>query len=138
MILASLLSLAVATAPAAITTTINHASGPVTAVYSGRISIDRQQVGTIAPPGRASTLRCRWVAHLIVDRRASATDGATAGRTFTRSAIAQGSRPGWCGSGAARIDAAVATEAERHLALAAAEDRRLLLDEIERIAAGGG
>lgn len=138
---AFILSLAmVAGAPeAAITRTLDHHSGPLTAEYRGTLLIEETQVGTVAPPGRPSTLRCSWTAHLNVDRTAMGAEGIVASRTFTRSNIAQGSRPGWCrGQSDARTSVADRVDHTAHLAAAADEDEALLAAELDRIVQSRG
>lgn len=79
-----------------LTRTIDHSNGAVTAEYRGNVEIATKQIGTVAPGGRQSTLRCMWTANLQVEREAIGGDGLIAVRSFSSPAVAEGSRPGWC------------------------------------------
>ncbi|MBB5712234.1 hypothetical protein [Sphingomonas xinjiangensis] len=116
---------------------VEHRSGPVRADYRGTVVIEHKQVGSVAPPGRASTLRCAWSARLEVDRVATTAAGAQASRSFATPEVARGSRTGWCGTSRDAIARAVAAglrDAERHLAAAARDDRPALLSQVDRLA----
>ena len=123
--------------PAAVhTVSIQHASGPVEAEYRGEVDVQHRQIGSPAPGGRPSTLRCAWTAHLAVDRIATSTSNAMASRNFTRNDIASGSRPGWCRTNRAVIARDVAArigDVERHVALAAQDDTPALQAELDRL-----
>lgn len=118
--------------------TVQHVSGPVQADYRGRISIVHRQVGSPAPAGRPSTLRCIWTANLLVDRTAHISTGSVAARTFSQDRIASGSRNGWCKSNNTAIARDVAArigDAGRHVAVAADQDRATLHAELDRLTA---
>lgn len=115
---------------------VPHASGAIDARYRGDVVVRHKQVGTVAAPGRASTLRCRWEAHLAVERQAHHASGAAAIRSLRRDAIASGSRVGWCETNRAAIEQEVAGRADewrRHMVALAEEDRADLLAEIDRL-----
>jgi len=137
MIAMSILSLAlVSTLPGpGITRTINHSSGSVTADYRGAVVIERKQIGSVAPPGRPSTLRCQWTAHLNVERQAAGAGGLAMSRSFVRPNVAEGSRPGWCEGHSPFIDREVAErmQDQTHLQQAADEDRATLMIDVDRL-----
>jgi hypothetical protein len=120
------------------TVSVPHHTGPVTAEYQGKIEVQHRQVGSPAPGGRSSTLRCAWTANLAVNRMATSGTGAMASRSFTQSKVAAGTRPGWCSANRAAIAADVAArvgDPSQYLAAAAREDRLVLDTELERLAA---
>lgn len=132
-------ALAVAsTAPlAAHSLAVPHASGTAPAEYRGAIGVQHKQVGTPSPGGRPSTLRCVWTANMEVNRVASTAAGALASRSFVQADVANGSRPGWCSANRSVIARDVAQrlgDGSEHLAQAAAEDRAVLLTELDRLA----
>lgn len=128
----------IAAGPAAThTVAVEHRSGPVQAQYRGAVEIEHKQIGAVAPPGRSGTLRCAWTARLAVDRTATTATGALASRSFAVPAVAKGSRAGWCSTSRSAIAEEVAArlrDADRHLALAAQDDRQVLLSEVDRLA----
>lgn len=116
------------------TTRVDHDSGPVTAQYRGQVDIRHKQVGTVAPGGRASTLRCDWSARLTVARQATATSGRTMHRSFVSEPALTGSRIGWCSTHREAIAKEVATRAsdlDRRLQEVAREDHDVLRAELD-------
>ncbi|OAN66948.1 hypothetical protein [Sphingomonas sp. TDK1] len=114
---------------------IDHPAGPVHTDYRAQIDIRHQQLGVAAPGGRASTLRCRWQADLVVDRQARHAAG-TLQRELRQEAVASGSRPGWCTANRAAItkDVASATKDMRGAVEAlAARDAEMLRAELDQI-----
>ncbi|WP_010544351.1 hypothetical protein [Sphingomonas elodea] len=117
---------------------IDHAAGPVHADYRMRVDVRHEQLGVAGPGGRASTLRCRWQADLVVDRQARHAAG-TLQRALRQDSVATGSRPGWCTANRAVIakDVARATNNMRGeveaLARQDAEALRVELDQIGRV-----
>ncbi|UYY57771.1 hypothetical protein [Sphingomonas sp. S2-65] len=119
------------------TLVVDHPSGPVDARYRGRVIVEHQQIGSVAPPGRGATLRCAWTARLAVDRTATTPSKAAASRSFVTDGIMRGSRPGWCSAARSAIAGEVASRlsnADVHLAAAARADHPVLLAEIDRLA----
>lgn len=120
---------------------LDHAAGPVDAQYRSRVTLTHQQLGSAAPGGRPSTLRCAWRADLVVEREARPASGAVLQRALRREAAAEGSRPGWCSTQRAAIAREVAgrTRAlQGELAALAEEDRDVLAAEIDRLHRGTG
>lgn len=115
--------------------TVQHSAGPATVEYRGDPSIRYRQTGAVAPAGAPSTLRCAWTVDLTVDRVATFGKGMMLSRSFVRSGVAEGSRPGWCDSSRSAIQAEVRERvgsADRHVAAAAFADRPVLLAELDR------
>lgn len=132
------LATASGTAPAVHVVSLDHASGAVQAEYRGQIAIKQKQIGTSAPAGRPSTLRCVWEANLTVDRTATTGSGNLASRSFIQDGIAKGSRAGWCSTNGAAIarDASRSMgDVSQHLAAAAQRDGDTLLSELDQIVA---
>lgn len=133
-----ILGLASATIPGATidhATRIDHHSGPVEARYRGTVAVQHRQVGSVAPAGRASTLRCMWSANMIVDRHATAATGTTMMRNIVRDNVVSGSRPGWCDTHRASIAREVAAKMQDmngHVVAVAAEDHEVLRAELDR------
>ncbi len=133
-----ILGLAAATVPAATVdhaTRIDHHSGPVDARYRGTVAVAHRQVGSVAPGGRASTLRCMWSANMVVDRHATAATGTTMTRNFVRNDIASGSRAGWCDTQRNSIAKEVAARMQDmngHIVAVAQEDHDVLRAELDR------
>lgn len=121
-------------APATHSVVVDHPSGRVDARYGGSIVVEHKQVGAVAPPGRAGTLRCAWTARLSVDRVATTASAGSASRSFVTNPVLNGSRPGWCNRTA--IDQEVAArlpDTGVHLADAAREDQPVLRAEVDRL-----
>ena len=117
-------------------TRIDHHSGPVDVRYRGDIRIDQKQVGSVAPGGRPSTLRCTWQANMAVTRDAKAAAGTMMSRQFVRESVASGSRVGWCGTNRTAIAREVAARTrnlDRHMMEVAQEDRDVLHSELDRL-----
>ncbi|MDP1026428.1 hypothetical protein Q5H91_04325 [Sphingomonas sp. KR1UV-12] len=115
---------------------VDHDSGPVDARYNGNVAMTYRQVGATAPGGRPSTLRCLWSADMVVDRQARAISGSTLARSFSRQAVMNGSRHGWCDAHRAAIDQEVAARRDDlhgHVRAMAAEDHEILRHEIDRL-----
>ncbi|WP_052134678.1 hypothetical protein [Sphingomonas sp. 37zxx] len=117
-------------------TRIDHHTGPVHVRYNGAVMIEHKQIGTVAPGGRPSTLRCAWQANMAVTREAKATPGTLMTRQFVREDIASGSRAGWCSSNKAAIAKEVAartTELDRQIIEVAQDDQNVLRSELDRL-----
>lgn len=116
---------------------LDHVSGPVHAQYRGDVTIRHRQTGSVAPGGRASTLRCTWAADLTVEREARHGSGILS-RSLRRDRVLKGNRPGWCGQHKAAIAEEVARQDDvvRAQMLALAEqDSRELHAEVDRLVA---
>ena len=116
-------------------TRVDHASGAAEALYRGEIAVEQREVGTVGPGGRASTLRCRWTAGLVVDREARHASGATFARRFDTGRVIEGSRPGWCTTHRRAIAQEIAQrsgELHGHLVAVAQEDHHVLRAELDR------
>lgn len=114
---------------------IDHEAGPVHAEYRMRVDVRHHQLGVAGPGGRASTLRCRWEADLVVDRQARHAAG-TLQRELRQESVAAGSRPGWCTANRAAIakDVASATADMRGAVEAlAGKDAEMLRAEVDQI-----
>jgi hypothetical protein len=134
------LALSAATAPLGMRvdhqTQIDHHSGPVAVSYRGDVAVTHKQVGTVAPAGRVSTLRCQWAANMIVARQAIAAGGASLSRTMETAPILTGSRPGWCSTHQAAITKEVARKTaamQQHLQELAQDDHQMLRAELDRL-----
>ncbi|WP_448661907.1 hypothetical protein ACG3SL_14620 [Sphingomonas sp. CJ20] len=115
---------------------LDHATGPVDARYRSRIAVSHRQIGSVAPAGQPSTLRCAWRADLHVDREALHPSGTTLQASLRRDAVAQGSRAGWCATQRAAIAEEVARRTEDvhgHLVDVAREDHGALTDTLDRM-----
>ncbi len=120
---------------------LDHPAGPVDARYRPRIDIEHRQIGAVAPPGAASTLRCAWQANLHVDREARHSSGSLLQATLRRDAIASGSRRGWCASQRDAIAQEVSLRVESmrgHLVDVAQEDHGALTQALDRLHRGAG
>lgn len=114
---------------------LDHRGGTAAVRYSGNVELAYRQVGSPAPGGRSSTLRCRWSADLTVHREARHSSGATVSRVLTHERALEGHRPGWCEAhrGAVQKEVAARTdELQRRVAALAHDDRENLLAELER------
>jgi hypothetical protein len=126
---------AVPTAEIKHTTRLDHHSGSVEVRYRGAVAVSHRQVGTAAPAGKPTTLRCLWSANVIVDRQAQAASGALMTRTIARDGIASSSRAGWCGTQRSAITKEVAArmrDLDRHVVAVAQEDHIVLRAELDR------
>lgn len=117
--------------------TVPHASGTAEAEYRGEIGVQHRQVGSAAPAGRPSTLRCLWTATMKVNRTATTAAGALASRSFVQGDLANGTRPGWCSANRSVMARDVALrlgDGRHHLVKAADADRAVLLADLGRLA----
>jgi len=117
-------------------TQVDHHSGPVAVKYRSDVAIKYKEVGTVAPGGRASSLRCDWAATMLVERQALATSGSSLSRSFHSKPVMSGSRSGWCSTSKVAITKEVADRAadmQRHLVLLARQDEAFLRAELDRI-----
>lgn len=115
---------------------VQHSSGPAQVDYRSQLAIEHRQIGSVAPGGRASTLRCMWTANLLVDRTATSRSGSIASRSFVHSDLASGHRPGWCTANKRSIERDVAarmTDSDVHIAKAAEADQQMLHAELDRL-----
>jgi len=115
---------------------VDHHGGAIDARYDGNVTVSYRQIGAASAPGRASTLRCRWSADMVVDRRARSVDGSTMTRSFTREAVMSGQRAGWCDTHRATIDREVAARMDDlhgHVRAMAADDHDVLRGELDRL-----
>lgn len=117
-------------------TRIDHRSGAVEAEYRATIAVSTRQVGSVAAPGKASTLACAWQAGIQVERVARHASGSLLRRSVARTNVAEGRHAGWCGTQRAAIDREVARRGAAmrdHLLDVAREDRPVLHGEIDRL-----
>jgi hypothetical protein len=113
--------------------TLTHAGQPVAATYQARVSVEHKQIGSAAPGGRPSTLRCAWKAAVTVERQAVRGDGIASARTLAAEPIT-GSHPGWCEAQRAAIADAVAQRGDAvraRLMAAAAEDHATIVADLD-------
>ncbi|MEG3085416.1 hypothetical protein U1707_17365 [Sphingomonas sp. PB2P12] len=116
-------------------TRIDHPTGAVDAQYRGDVTIIHQQVGTVSPGGRASTLGCVWRANIAVVRDARHASGSLFTRAMERPGAIEGRRAGWCSTHRAAIAREVAgrrDELRGHLIDVAREDHQMLRSDIDR------
>jgi hypothetical protein len=112
---------------------LEHRGTPVDVTYRATTRLAVRQVGAVTAPGRPSTLRCTWRAHVHVDRVARA------GETVITRAIAgdtpiTGTRAGWCSQQRKTIAEEVAsrsTEVREQMIALAERDRTTVLAEID-------
>jgi len=110
--------------------TFHHRGRPVTATYRPAVRVAHRQIGSTAPGGRTSTLRCAWTASVAVERHARRDDGLTVVRHLAAAPVT-GSRPGWCAA-AARADSPRIDAHVRHqLAAVAAADGTTLRADLD-------
>jgi hypothetical protein len=117
-------------------TTVDHPTGVAQTQYRGNVIVEQRQLGTPAPGGRQSSLRCHWTAGLVVNREARHASGSMLSRTFDRKSVIEGSRPGWCDTHRSAIREEVARrtdELHEHLVALAHEDHGVLRAEIDRM-----
>lgn len=118
---------------------VEHPAGPVEARYRPRIEIEHRQIGSVAPPGAAATLRCAWRADLHVAREARHASGSVLQAEMRREAVAQGSRRGWCAANRAAIAEEVASRTATlrdHVTEVAREDHGALTQALDRLRHG--
>jgi len=114
---------------------VDHASGSVEARYTGTVHLVPRQVGSPAPGGRPSTLRCEWSANLSVDREARHEAGGLLSRSIVDTDSLKLTRSGWCNSQRTSVVAEIAArsdELKERLVAIATEDRSALLAQVER------
>ena len=134
--LAMILAIATGAPDASHTIVVPHASGKAQVEYRGNLAIEHRQVGSVAPGGRASTLRCRWTANLHVERNATHTSGSTASRSFVINDVARGHHPGWCPANTnkrSRDAALQAMDINKHLKRAITADHAMLDAELDQL-----
>jgi hypothetical protein len=115
---------------------IDHHSGAIDVLYRGDVAVVTKEVGTVAPGGRPSTLRCTWRLDVALEREARHASGSVMTRSFNTLTALEGSRPGWCMTHRRAIEQDVASrrqEVQQHLLAAAAADRPVLAAEIDRL-----
>ena len=119
---------------------IEHPEGPIAADYAGTVKVETRQIGSVAAPGRPSTLRCEWSASLSVERNAQVGDKLKTRREMRQDDVATGSAPGWCRNSAKAIERVVDARKEtfRSAMLDLVEqDRTALLAEAGQGTAAG-
>jgi len=115
---------------------VDHPRGAADVSYRGVVHVAHRQVGSVAPAGRPSTLRCRWSAEMVVDREMRIPAGHVVQRRIDAGPAVQGTRSGWCDASRTAIARELAAAEDRlhaHLLRVAAEDRPALLAELERL-----
>lgn len=114
---------------------LDHRGQQVDVTYRSALDVEHKQVGTPAPGGRTSTLRCTWTARVNVEREARSPAGHLLTRTIAAGeAPIQGSRAGWCAGqrdAIAQDVAARSGDVRAHLLAAAARDRDTLALELD-------
>jgi len=119
---------------------IEHPEGPIAADYAGAVNVETRQIGSVAAPGRQSTLRCEWTASLSVERTANVGETLKTRRQMQQDDVATGSAPGWCRNNAKAIDQLVDARKEtfRSAMLELVEqDRSVLMAEAGRSETAG-
>lgn len=114
---------------------IDHASGAIEADYRGTVTLAARQIGSPAPGGRASTLRCEWTADLAVERQARHANGNLLSRSIDAGEAMTLTRAGWCNSHRDAVSgqfAARSAELHDRLVAVAGSDRAVLIDQVER------
>lgn len=117
-------------------TRFEHPLGTVEVQYRGDVRVVQKQVGSVAPGGRPSTLRCSWTAQLAVNREARTAMGRMTSRQFIHESIASGSRVGWCRTNKTSISKELAKQTQdlrKNLVEVAEKDRPALIAEIDRL-----
>lgn len=113
---------------------IEHASGPVEIDYRPTLSVHARQLGTVAPGGRAGTLRCVWTAEVTVERSAHHASGAVLERVLRRDGVARASHPGWCKAAQGRaLESAGRADLGTHRAALARQDHPSLVAALDRL-----
>jgi hypothetical protein len=105
-------ALALATSAIPLTHEVAIEGGPVplTLRYDADVTVEHRQHGTVAPGGRADTLRCHWTTR--ADVRRTLVGGAPGARTLALASTGalrpmKGHRPGWCEANRTAIAASV-------------------------------
>lgn len=125
------LLIAVATTAATHSVQIEHQGRPVAAIYSARTEVKARTIGAHTP-NRADLRRCNWTAHVIVERRIAHAPTVVRGGDKSLS----GSYAGECTRDTKRVDREIARregDIREHLATVAAQDKALLLADLEAI-----
>ncbi|SOB87734.1 hypothetical protein SAMN06297144_2870 [Sphingomonas guangdongensis] len=120
---------------------VPHAGGSVEATYRSATAVRYRQVGAATPPGVAPTLRCHWTATATVSRDARGAGGARLARDWPPADVLSGVRHGWCDNVRQSIAEEIAARQdaiERHRLAVAAQDRAVLIAELEGSARGFG
>jgi hypothetical protein len=133
------LTLATGTIPLTHDVPVEGSPTPLTLRYEADVAIEHRQVGTVAPGGRADTLRCHWTASGDVRRTLIGTDAGKAERRLPLASTGalepmKGHRPGWCEANRAAIAASVEAGVpalRSQLAAFAERDRTTLSSEID-------
>lgn len=110
---------------------IEHQGRPVTAVYSARTEVRARTIGAHTP-NRADMRRCNWTAEIVVERRIAHAPTVIRGGEQNLS----GSYAGECARDTKRVDREIARregDIREHLATVAAQDKSLLLADLEAI-----
>ncbi|MCC2977787.1 hypothetical protein LK533_14015 [Sphingomonas sp. PL-96] len=105
-------ALALATGATPLTHEVRVGGGPVplTLRYDAEVTVEHRQHGTVAPGGRADTLRCHWATR--ADVRRTLVGGAQAQQAVPLASTGalqpmKGHRPGWCEANRNAIAASV-------------------------------
>lgn len=105
-------ALALATGITPITHEVSIEDGPVplTLRYEADVTVQHRQLGSVAPGGRADTLRCHWTA--TADVRRTLVHRADDARQLPLASTGalepmKGHRPGWCEANRGAIAASV-------------------------------
>ena len=118
---------------------VEHDGRTVDAAYRTRVSVTQRQIGAVAKGGMPSTLRCVWRADVSLEREARLEPRVRLARSFGRSGVVEGSRPGWCSThkrAIAREVAQRAGEIEARAIALAGEDEAVLRAELESLESG--
>ncbi|MDF8334110.1 hypothetical protein [Novosphingobium cyanobacteriorum] len=121
-------------------TVVTHRGVPISADYEGVSEIALRQIGSTAPGGRASTLRCAWTVSLAVERTARAGKAASARHTMRQENALAGEAAGWCAGARQAIERTVAARQDRLQATMmalVAQDRAAILAEADRLTTHG-
>ena len=118
--------------------TVTHAGTPLALTYEASTAISHRQIGSVAPPGKPSTLRCLWTATVAVHRRAARAGAPVTAlsRQVSASDHFSGSHHGACSQARAAINREVASRAadhRDHLIAVADRDRPAVLAELESV-----
>lgn len=119
---------------------MDHRGQRVDVSYRSDLDVQHRQVGSAAPAGRASTLRCTWEARVNVHREARSAAGKMLTRTIASDAPISGSRAGWCNGQEEAIAREIASrsgDVRAHLLAVAERDREALALELDSTQAPG-
>jgi hypothetical protein len=121
-------------------TVLTHRGVPISADYEGATEIALRQIGSTAPGGRASTLRCAWTVSLAVERTARAGAAHSARHTLRQDNALAGEAAGWCAGARQAIERTVAARHDRlHATMMAlvSSDRAAILAEADSLTPHG-